>query len=97
MHPLQPVVQPSVKELAAAAAHSQVPMWLPWPLPAGWEFTGVAYAGDDEGGARATVIACSGPSPFGGRGELLLVAEEMGIGLGARFAGLEGTDPGEVF
>jgi hypothetical protein len=73
-------------------------MWLPWPLPSGWAFTGVVHAGDDEvGGARATAVACSGPNPFGGSGELLLVAEEMGLGLGARFAGIEGPDPGEIF
>lgn len=27
-------------------------------------------------------------------GELLLVAEELGVGLGARYAGIEGPDPG---
>lgn len=97
VHPLQPVLQPSVAELADAAARSQVPMWLPWPLPSGWAFTGVAHAGDPETGARATAVACSGPNPFGGTGELLLVAEEMGVGLGARFAGIEGPDPGEIF
>jgi len=97
VHPLQPVLQPSAKELADAAARSQVPMWMPWPLPTGWAFTGVAHAGDPDRGARATAVACSGPNPFGGSGELLLVAEEMGIGLGARFAGIEGPDPGEIF
>jgi hypothetical protein len=96
VHPLQPVLQPNAKELASIAARSQVPAWMPWPLPTGWIFTGIAYAGDDEAGARATAVACSGPSPFGGSGELLLVAEEMGVGLGARYAGLEGPDPGEV-
>ena len=96
IHPLQPVQPPTVKELAETAANSQVPVWMPWPLPTGWEFTGVAYAGD-EAGARATAVACAGPNPFGGVGELLLIAEEMGVGLGARFAGLEGPDPGEIF
>jgi len=28
---------------------------MPWPLPVGWLFTGVAYAGDDRSGGRATV------------------------------------------
>jgi hypothetical protein len=67
---------------------------MPWPLPVGWLFTGVAYAGDDRSGGRATAVACSGPGPLGGTGELLLVAEEPGVGLGARFAGIEGPDPG---
>ena len=36
-------------------------------------------------------------NPFGGEGDMLLIAEEMGIGLGARFAGLAGPDPGPIF
>lgn len=39
-------------------------------------------------------MACSGPGPLGGIGELLLVAEELGVGLGARYAGIDGPDPG---
>jgi hypothetical protein len=54
----------------------------------------MAYAGDDRDGARATVIAMSGPSPLGGAADLLLVAEEPGVGLGARLAGLPDVDPG---
>jgi hypothetical protein len=67
---------------------------MPWPLPVGWLFTGVAYAGDDRHGGRATAVACSGPGPLGGMGELILVAEELGVGLGARYAGVDGPDPG---
>ena len=74
-----------------------MPVWLPWPLPQGWVVTGFTYAGDQRSGAVATVVACSGPAPLGGAGELLLVAEEPGIGLGARYAGLHGTDPGGDF
>jgi hypothetical protein len=40
------------------------------------------------------VVACSGPSPLGGGAELLLIAEAPGVGLGARYAGLPGPDPG---
>ncbi len=50
--------------------------------------------GDDRSGGRATAVACSGPGPLGGIGELLLVAEELGVGLGARYAGIDGLDPG---
>jgi hypothetical protein len=39
----------------------------------------------------------TGPSPLGGAADLLLVAEEPGIGLGARLAGLPGPDPGAGF
>jgi hypothetical protein len=92
--PLQPVVQPTADVLAAVAGHSNVPVWLPWPLPRGWLVTGIAQAGDERSGARATAMACTGPAPLGGVGELVVVAEEPGVGLGARFAGLEGPDPG---
>jgi hypothetical protein len=94
VHPLQPVVPPSVEALAVAVGRTRVPVWMPWPLPVGWLFTGVACAGDDRGGGRATAVACSGPGPLGGPGELVLVAEELGVGLGAGYAGLDAPDPG---
>ncbi len=94
VHPLQPVVPPSVEALGVVVHRAQVPVWMPWPLPVGWLFTGVACAGDDRGGGRATAVACSGPGPLGGPGELLLIAEELGVGLGARYAGIDGLDPG---
>lgn len=72
-------------------------MWLPWPLPDRWLVTGFAYAGDEHTGARACAVACSGPAPLGGPGEMVLVAEEPGVGLGATYAGLPGPDPGEGF
>ncbi|MGF1429447.1 DUF6758 family protein [Kitasatospora sp. LaBMicrA B282] len=96
VHPMQPVLPPSVEALGVAVARSQVPVWLPWPLPVGWLYTGIAHAGDDLSGARATAVACSGPAPLGGIGELVLVAEELGVGLGARYAGLPGPDPGDA-
>lgn len=94
VHPLQPVVPPSVDALTVVVNRTRVPLWMPWPLPVGWLFTGVACAGDDTSGGRATAVACSGPSPLGGPGELVLVAEELGVGLGARYAGVPGPDPG---
>lgn len=97
VHPVQPVLAPDAESLFGVVAHSQVPLWLPWPLASGWSFGGLAYVGDRKDGARATVVAASGPSPFGGEGDLLLIAEEMGIGIGARFAGLPGPDPGPIF
>lgn len=91
---MQPVIPPSVEGLGVVAHRARVPVWMPWPLPLGWLFTGVASAGDDRSGGRATVVACSGPGPVGGMGELLLIAEELGVGLGARYAGIDGLDPG---
>lgn len=92
--PLQPVLPPSVESLDAAVRRARVPVWMPWPLPVGWLYSGIAYAGDDRSGAHAVALACTGPAPLGGAGELVVVAEEVGVGLGARFAGLPGPDPG---
>ncbi len=96
VHPFR-VQQPlSSEALGALARRSAVPVWVPWPLPPGWLLSGFASAGDERTGARATVVAVSGPAPLGGPGDLLLVAEEPGVGLGARFAGLSGPDPGPL-
>jgi len=94
VHPLQPVIPPSVEALDVVVHRTQVPVWMPWPLPVGWLFTGVGCAGDDRSGGRATAVACTGPGPLGGMGELILVAEELGVGLGAWYAGIDGPDPG---
>ncbi len=74
--------------------HADVPVWVPIPLLAGWMVTGAAYAGDERTGGMATALACSGPAPLGGVADMLLVAEEPGVGLGARYAGMAGPDPG---
>lgn len=94
VHPLHVVARPSVEALHKIAAASGVPLWVPLPLLPGWTLTGLATAGDDRGPAKATVVALSGPSPLGGPADLLLIAEEPGVGVGARYAGLEQVDPG---
>jgi hypothetical protein len=66
-------------------------------LPAGWLCSGLAYAGDERAKARATVTCLSGPSPRGGPADLMIIAEEPGVGLGARHAGMAQSDPGAGF
>jgi hypothetical protein len=83
--------------MAALLRDAVVPAWLPWPLPAGWLVTGFAGAGDDHHGSHACVVALSGPNPVGGPADMLLISEEPGVGLGARFAGIAGPDPGADF
>jgi hypothetical protein len=92
-----PARQPAREAVEHVIKDARVPVWLPWPLPLGWVVTGCTFAGDDRSGPVATVVACSGPSPLGGGSELILVAEEPGVGLGARYAGLPGPDPGGDF
>ncbi|MCA1824755.1 MAG: DUF6758 family protein [Mycobacteriales bacterium] len=94
VHPFRVAPLPSSKVMTDLAAHARVPVWVPWPLPLDWTVTGVASAGDERTGARATLVACSGPAPKGGPADVLFIAEEPGVGLGARFAGLAATDPG---
>ena len=97
IEPLHPFGLPTKALTAYVAAHARVPLWLPWPLPVGWVVTGIGHAGDEALGTSATVVACSGPNPVGGAADLLLVAEEPTVGLGASYASLAGTDPGETF
>ena len=95
VHPVHIAPTPSLAAVERLVADSdRVPVWVPRPLPKGWTVTGVGRAGDDRSGVVATLMAFSGPNPRGGVADLLLLAEEPGIGLGARFAGLAGTDPG---
>ncbi|MCP2325575.1 hypothetical protein HDA40_004082 [Hamadaea flava] len=80
---------------ATLAAKTEFPFWCPWPLPTGWLVTGYGWAGDERTGVSATVVACSGPaSLIDGPADMLFIAEDPGVGLGVRFAGLPGPDPG---
>jgi len=92
--PFRVLPAPGERVFAHVAARSAVPVWVPHPLPHGWLVTGMGHAGDERTGARATVVALGGPSPLGGPADLLVVAEEPGVGLGARYAGIPGPDPG---
>ena len=75
-----------------------VPVWCPWPLPRGWTVTGIAWAGDDRVGPRATAVCVSGPAPLGdGPADAVFVAEDPGVGLGPALAGSPGPDPGPSF
>jgi len=89
-----PRVGPDV--LSQAASSAKVPLWSPLPIIPGWTVTGLALAGDDRSGPRATALALSGPCPLGGPADLVLVAEEPGVGLGARYAGVDDVDPGDI-
>lgn len=91
------LAHPGIEAVEHVAKLAKAPLWMPHGLSSGWLSTGFAYAGDDRDGARATVTSMSGPSPIGGAAEILFVAEEMGVGLGARHAGLAGPDPGTGF
>lgn len=92
--PLHVAAPVRLAALRTVAEHSAVPVWLPLPPPVGWTLTGLAHAGDERTGARAAAVAMTGPSPLGGPADLVVLAEEPGVGLGARYAGLPGLDAG---
>lgn len=109
--PLHAPMAATPETLVGGAQRSQVPVWLPWPLPVGWLATGLLLAGDEHSGTRAAAVACSGPNPLppslhddepeaetpGHRvADLLLVAEQPGVGLAAHLAGLGGVDAGDA-
>ena len=91
--PLHPAVPAEPYHLADAASSSGVPVWLPWPMPLGWSVSGVRRAGGT-GPSRAVAVALLGPGLAARQVELVVVAEEPGVGLGASYAGLHSTDPG---
>jgi hypothetical protein len=75
---------------------------VPHPIPDGWLLSGLQWAGDDAGGTVACVVALSGPHPIPEVGDedptadLLFIAEQPGIGLGAHLAGLHEVDAGPL-
>jgi hypothetical protein len=78
-----------------SGALERPPTWCPWPLPPGWTVTGVGWAGDERTGVRATALSVSGPGPLDdGPADVVIVAEQPGVGLGMRMAGISGVDPG---
>jgi hypothetical protein len=95
--PRQPPKRPGAEALAAVLRETRVPVWVPWPLPLGWLVTGFCTVGDERSGARACTVALTGPGLRSGPADMLLIAEEPGIGLGAYYAGLNGPDPGDGF
>lgn len=94
--PLTSLLRPTAEAVRQLAARPGVPLWVPLPLLPYWTLAGLLSAGDERSGARATAVALAGPSPVGGPADLVLVAEEPGVGLGACLAGIQGPDPGAV-
>ena len=96
--PITPLWRPVVPDYDSFADHLErstaTPSLAPWPLPPGWivtDFGSVAEPGRD---CRATLVTCTGGNDLDGVVELTIVAEEPGVGIGARVAGTNHTDPG---
>ena len=95
--PAAACLQPVPERSGGAAPHGWRASLAALSAPVGWLVTGFAGAGDERTGTRASAVALTGPNPLGGPAEMLVVAEEPGVGLGAGLAGLDGVDPGAGF
>lgn len=93
VEPLHPALPADAHHLHDAASSSGVPVWVPWPLAPGWVAGGVRRTGGT-GPARGVALGFLGPGLAARQVELVVVAEEPGVGLGASYAGLATTDPG---
>jgi len=96
VEPLHPALPAEAYHLSDAASSSAVPVWVPRPIPSGWALSGVRRTGGT-GASRAVAVALMGPGITARQAELVIAAEEPGVGLGASFAGLDSTDPGPEF
>jgi len=88
----EPAYDAFVEHLAAAR---DFPTYLPWPMAPGWAVSDFAVVVTEPAGVPLATMTCvSGTSELDGPVDVLLVAEEPGVGLGARCAGLAEPDPG---
>lgn len=93
VEPLHPPLPAEHHHLWDVASSSSVPVWLPVPPPHGWTTSGVRRTGGT-GPARGVAVSLQGPGVAARVAELVIVSEEPGVGLGAAYAGIDGTDPG---
>lgn len=94
---VRPVWRPEQASYADFVEHLEMsggfPTYVPWPLEDGWSVTDFAVVGND-GSVSATLLAVGGVTPDDGRTEVIVVAEETGVGLGARCAHTPWPGPG---
>ena len=90
-HPDEATYEAFAEHLLAAGSF---PTYVPWPLSPGWAITDFANVSAGPGRTAASLTCASGTSELDGPVDVLVVAEEAGIGLGARCAGTRYTDPG---
>lgn len=95
IHPLWRPEQADYQSFAELVGRTEdFPTYLPWPMSPGWsiaDFGCVAH----ERRTSATVTTTVGSSDLDGPVEVTIIAEEPGVGLGARCAGTAYSDPGE--
>lgn len=95
---ITPLWRPAVASYEALAEHLGhcvgAPTLVPWPLAPGWTITDFGCVAGDGKEARASMLSCTGVTDPDGVVELTIISEEPGVGLGARCAGIDHSDPG---
>lgn len=91
---LGPAVPAEPDVLEELVPLSDVPIWFPQPMPDRWLCSGVRAARTPKRRAVAVAMGFSGRGLAAGPTDVVVVAEEPGSGLGARYAGLTQPDPG---
>lgn len=99
VHGVQPPLwlpgEPTYDELAEhLRVAGSFPTYLPWPMGPGWSVTEFGVVADVAARPMATLTCCSGATGPDGPVDVFVVTEEVGVGLGARCAGLLHDDPG---
>lgn len=96
--PIDPLWRPEQADYATFAdlvgRSEELPTYLPWPMSPGWSISDFGCV-DGGGRTHATVTTTVGTSDLDGPVEVTVIAEEPGVGLGARCAGTAYDDPGE--
>ncbi len=96
--PITPLWRPGAADYASFAEHIRrsgaLPTLMPWPLAPGWAVTDFGCVAEHGPDAHAAFVTCAGPTEPDGVVEVTVVSEEPGVGLGARCAGVDHTDPG---
>jgi hypothetical protein len=94
---IPPLWRPELASYDAFGEHLGIapsfPTYLPWPMSPGWAITDFGIVGT-AGEASASVTCVSGTSELDGPVDIFVIAEEAGVGLGARCAGTVQSDPG---
>lgn len=96
-----PLWRPEETAYEGFAAHLRqadgFPTYLPWPMVAGWRVSDFGVVAGLSGRPAATVTCSTSTTDADGRIDVMVVAEEAGVGLGGRCAGLPTADPGDGF
>lgn len=96
--PILPLWRPDTPTYDDLADHlgrvDGIPTLAPWPMRPGWAISDFGSVTGEPGLTRATFLSCAGSTDADGVVEVTVVFEEPQVGLGARVAVIDQSDPG---